>query len=236
MIAAWSAWSLAGDIVDGMVCGPAPGGPALLFAELLVSGAGAERANPPVMSAAMAIPSARRMGASLSDSQENNARTGDPFTSLLLEHDLSRKPVSTFRHHALAPQPPAAKIAQHLARRVVAGRAGHPAARVGAGAAHIKPRDRAAVIGMAEQRAGREQLPEIESAVENVAADEAESALEIERRENLPAEHRPGKIRRVTVDRRDHQVGDLIAMVVPRGAVRQLRGQDRKSTPLNSSP
>src|SRR5262249_25576676 len=113
------------------------------------------------------------------------------------------------------PQASAAEIAQHFARGIVAGRAGDATARMGAGATHIKSRDRAAVIGVAEQRAGGEQLPEVERAVENIAADEPEGALEIERRENLPAEHVAGEIGRVAVDRGDHQVGDPFAMIVP---------------------
>lgn len=57
---------------------------------------------------------------------------------------------------------------------------------MGAGAAHVESGDRAAVVGIAEQRPRREQLPEVEGAMKNVAADQAEGALEVERGENLP--------------------------------------------------
>ena len=107
------------------------------------------------------------------------------------------------------------EIPQHFARRIVARRAGHAAARMRARAAHVEARQRPAIVRMAEHRAGREHLPEIERAVKDVAADQAEGALEIERRHDLPAEHRAFEIRRMAVDRRDHQVGDRLAMVVP---------------------
>ena len=94
------------------------------------------------------------------------------------------------------------EIPQHLPRRIVPRQPGHAAARMRAGAAHVEPRERPAIIRMAEHRARREHLPEIERAVEDVAADEAEGALEIERREDLPPEHRALEVRRVAVDRR----------------------------------
>ena len=46
--------------------------------------------------------------------------------------------------------------------------------------------------------------------MKDVAADEAEGAFEIERREDLPAEHRTLEVRRMAVDRLDHQVGDRL--------------------------
>src|SRR5262249_28967889 len=112
MIGVWSACALPGDIVEGIVCGPAPGGPALLFAALFASCAAAST-SPPVMSAAMAIPSAPRMVA-----------------SCLEPHEVTPQQAN---RSACRPQPSQAKIAQHLARSVVAGRPGHPAARVGTG-------------------------------------------------------------------------------------------------------
>jgi len=50
-----------------------------------------------------------------------------------------------------------------------------------AGAAHVKPLQRSAVIAVAEHRARREQLIEAQGAVGDVAADQPEGALQIER-------------------------------------------------------
>ena len=120
---------------------------------------------------------------------------------------------------ASAPLP---EIPQHFPRRIVPRQSGHAAARMRPRSAHVEARQRPAVVRMAEHRAGREHLPEIERTVKNVAADEAEGALEIERRHDLPPEHRTLEVRRMAVDRRDHQVGDRLAMVVPR-SIRQFR-------------
>src|SRR5262249_11105484 len=114
------------------------------------------------------------------------------------------------------------EVLQHLAGRVVSGQSSDAAARMRACAAHIEAAQRPAVIAVAEHRARREHLPEIERAVEDVAADKAEGALEVERREDLPPDHRTAEVRRVAVDRVDHQVGDRLAVVVPGRAVGEL--------------
>src|SRR5277367_5937917 len=79
------------------------------------------------------------------------------------------------------------EILQYLPRRVVPGGAGDAAAGVGAGAAHIEAGDRAAMVGVAQHRAGREYLVEVERAVEDVAADQAESPLQVQRAHDLAA-------------------------------------------------
>jgi hypothetical protein len=58
---------------------------------------------------------------------------------------------------------------------------------MGAGAAQVEAGQRHPVIGMSEQRPGREELVEAHAAVEDVAADQAEAALEVERRQRQPA-------------------------------------------------
>src|SRR5947199_3487891 len=107
------------------------------------------------------------------------------------------------------------EILQNLARRIVSRQTGDAAARMRAGAAHVETAQRAAVVRVSEHRARGEHLSKIERAVENIAADEPEGALEIERREYLPAEHRALEVRRIAVDRVDHQVGDRLAVIVP---------------------
>ena len=52
-------------------------------------------------------------------------------------------------------------------------------------------------------------------ASQNVAADQAEDAFQIHRRQHLPSEHGILETRRIFVDRRDHQVRDFVAMMVP---------------------
>ena len=83
----------------------------------------------------------------------------------------------------------APEIAQDFARRIMAGRAGDAAARMGSGAAQIEARERAAVITVAKHGTRREELIQLEPAMHDVAADEPENALQIERREDLPPQH-----------------------------------------------
>jgi len=51
--------------------------------------------------------------------------------------------------------------------------------------------------------------------VEDVAPDEAELALEIERRERHAADNRSLETRRVGIDRVDDEIGGRFAMIVP---------------------
>src|SRR6266480_4534825 len=107
-------------------------------------------------------------------------------------------------------------IRQNHARGVVAGGAGDAAAGMGAAAAMVEPLQRPPIIGVAAHWPRREQLIERQRAVKNIAAEQPELALQIERREDLPAHDACRKTRRITIYRRDHEIGDLIAMVVPR--------------------
>src|SRR5690606_9707983 len=99
-----------------------------------------------------------------------------------------------FLRHSCEMFPPAGRdsgqIRDYRARRVVARCAGHAAARMGAGTAQVQARQRAAIVRLAEYRPRAEQLIEAQRAVEDVAADEAEVAFEIERALDLAAEHR----------------------------------------------
>src|SRR5882672_1878981 len=81
-------------------------------------------------------------------------------------------------------------IAQDHLRGVVAG---------GAGAAMIEPFQGAAVVGVAQHRPRREQLVERQRAVEDIPTQQAEFPFEIERRQNLPADHACRKARRIFV-------------------------------------
>src|SRR5262249_56115799 len=87
-------------------------------------------------------------------------------------------------------------------------------------AAVIELRQWAAVVRMAEHRAGGEELIERERAVEDVAVGEAELALEVERRKALDREHARAEAGCVALDRVDHQVADRFAILVPRLALR----------------
>ena len=89
-------------------------------------------------------------------------------------------------------------------------------------AAVVEARHRAAIVGIAEHRPRPEQLVERERAVEDVAAGEPEGLLEVERAQRLAADHARLEARRIAIDRVDHQVGHLVAMVVPGAAVRQF--------------
>ena len=76
---------------------------------------------------------------------------------------------------------------------------------------------------MAEGGPGGIELIERQAAVKNVAADKAEVALEVERRQDLSGDDGRLEARRVSLDRVDHHVGDLFAGLVPRPPVRQSR-------------
>src|SRR3990167_6720102 len=75
------------------------------------------------------------------------------------------------------------KIFEDLARGVVAGPAGDAAARMRRRSAHEKGLDRTSVVGVAEHRAGAEQLIDPQLPVKNVAADKRELSFKVERRQ-----------------------------------------------------
>src|SRR6185437_14573993 len=100
---------------------------------------------------------------------------------------------------------PPVSILEDLARGIAPRQAGDAAAWVGARAAQIKARNRHPVIGVAVDGPHREELVERKRPVEDVATDEAELALEVERRERAPAEHTRRKSRRHRIDGGNHQ-------------------------------
>jgi hypothetical protein len=100
-------------------------------------------------------------------------------------------------------------------RGVVAGRAGHAAARMGARSAQVKAGQRSAVIGVAQHRAGGKQLVQRQDAMKDVAPDETELTFEIERAEDLTADDARFESGGVTIDRIDHQVRHLLPVFVP---------------------
>src|SRR6185312_9120491 len=113
------------------------------------------------------------------------------------------------------PQSPAAKVSEDLPRRIVSRRAGHAAAWMCSGAAHVEPRQRSAIVAIPEHRPRRQHLVELQPAVKDVAAHEAEGPLEVERAHDLPPENGRPEIRRDAVDRVDHEVRNALAMRIP---------------------
>src|SRR5579859_4465374 len=101
---------------------------------------------------------------------------------------------------ARALQPPPLEVGEDFGRGIVSRRAGHAAAGMGSRTAHIEAGHRRAVIGMAQHRPRREQLVQVELAMEDVAADQAEGAFEVERAVDLHAQHRLLEVRRIFVD------------------------------------
>src|SRR5690606_25397306 len=95
---------------------------------------------------------------------------------------------------------PAPEAAQDLARGVAPRQAGDAAARMRARAAHAQPRQRAAVVALSQQRTRAEQLVQAQRAVEDVAADQTEGALQVQWRQRLVAKHGGAEVRRVAVD------------------------------------
>ena len=81
-----------------------------------------------------------------------------------------------------------AAVAQDLARGVAPRIAGDAAARMGSGAAHIEALDRRAVAGVAQKRARGPELIQRHVAVHDVPAGQAECALQVQGREDHPAQ------------------------------------------------
>ena len=81
-------------------------------------------------------------------------------------------------------------LAEHVddPRPHAPGGAGEAVARVRARAAKVEPGDRSAVARPAEQRAHGEELVERQLAVEDVAAGQAVSLFQIQRRDDLAVE------------------------------------------------
>src|SRR5438067_13776678 len=113
------------------------------------------------------------------------------------------------------PALPETAVLQHRARRIVTWRPGHAPARMRARAAQVQALERHPVIGCTDHRPRAEQLVEAHLAMEDVAADQPEAALEIERRMDLPADHRRGKAGGMRIDGGNDRVGRLLALVVP---------------------
>src|SRR5262249_61393769 len=89
--------------------------------------------------------------------------------------------------------------------------------------AMIEALQRAAIIRIAQRRPCPDQLVERHGAVEDVAAGESEYLLEVERAQGLAADDACLEAGRVALDGFDHEIGDALAVIVPRRAIRQLR-------------
>src|SRR6185437_1612021 len=120
-------------------------------------------------------------------------------------------------------QSPATKVAEDLPRGIVARRAGHTPARMRTCTAHVKAGKWAAIVAIAEQRPRREHLIELQPAMKNVTAHQAEGPLQIERAHDLTPEHRYLEIGRKAIHRLDHEIRDALAMRIPGLAAGKLR-------------
>src|ERR1700750_26666 len=102
--------------------------------------------------------------------------------------------------------PPEAPVGQDFARGIMARSARDAAARMRARAAHVEPLQRPAIGPVAEDRPRRPELSKAHIAMHDVAAHQPELALEIERRMDLPCDHRALEARRPTLDRIDDEI------------------------------
>ena len=125
--------------------------------------------------------------------------------------------------NALPSQAAARSRADNLDGCIASRHPGHAAARMCARPAQVEARHRHAVVGIAQHRAGAEQLVEAQLAVEDVAVQQAEAPLQVERREHLPAQHAGLEVGGVRRHRVDHHVGELVLGRVPAAPIRQLR-------------
>jgi hypothetical protein len=116
------------------------------------------------------------------------------------------------------------QIAKHLPSRIVAWRSADAASGMRRRTAHVEARNRHSIVAMAKHRASSEKLIQLQTSVHNIASGKAKDSFQIEGRQGLTPDDGGLKSVRIIIDGRDHEIGNLFAMVVPRGAVRQDRG------------
>ena len=92
---------------------------------------------------------------------------------------------------------------------------GHPATRMSPRPAQVQPLQWHTIIRRADHRPRGKQLVEPHLPVKNIAPDQPEPPLEIQRRVNLPPDHRLGESRRMGIDGRDDRVRRRLALIVP---------------------
>src|SRR5581483_3778012 len=107
------------------------------------------------------------------------------------------------------------QVGQDLARRVRAGRSRDASAGVRPRAAQVQALDAEPVARMTEQRPPREPAVEPGLGVERVAAREPVLALEVDRRQHLPAGDELAQARRVPLHRLHDEVGEGLALGLP---------------------
>src|SRR4051812_3953318 len=92
---------------------------------------------------------------------------------------------------------PALEIADDLARRIVTGKPRDAATGMGGRSTHVKPLQRPAIIAVAEHRTRAVKLIEAQLPMENIAADERELPLHIQRRQDHSSEYGRTEVRRI---------------------------------------
>src|ERR1700726_4272414 len=95
----------------------------------------------------------------------------------------------------------ALEVTQDFSSGIVARPTGNTASRMASRTAQIETRDRTSIIRVTQHRTRREDLPQIERSVENIAADKSECCLKVERGKDLARQHRAPEIRRMIIDR-----------------------------------
>src|SRR5687768_14492980 len=116
-------------------------------------------------------------------------------------------------------------VGEHRAGRVMPRCPRDSAAWMSTRSAQIQTLERHPVVGRTDHRPGAEQLVEAHLAVKDVAADQAEAALEVERRMDLPPEHRLGESRSVRLDGGDDRVRRGLALMVPAPARPEIESE-----------
>src|SRR5258708_29880165 len=115
-------------------------------------------------------------------------------------------------------EPPAPEVLEDFARGVVARGAGHATSGMRSRAAEVHAFDRHSIPRMPKDGTRAEKLVQRELAVEDVATHEPEFALEIERRQDSPSQHRRLEVGREAVHVIDDGVGGALALRIPGSA------------------
>src|SRR5262249_28160390 len=149
-------------------------------------------------------------------SEGRRQKTRPRDSSAVLQGSETSAPLVWPRKHLLCVLPPGLRsLLQYPHRRIAAWRAHDSAARMRGRSAHVKVANRRLVLRPAWRRTEEEKLLERQLALEDVSFRQAESALDIERRQHLTMQDDVSDVRRVFGERVDDRVAERLAAFVP---------------------
>ena len=166
-------------------------------------------------SAVRGLAAARRRSAVTAGGRAIAVRYADRSEAPVCHATVPAKPLLVSRSSVLA----SARVLEDLARRVAAGDAGHAAARMRAGAAQVEAPDRACGSRRGRAPGARRTAGRATARRERCRRRRARTRARGRAATGRAARSRSrSKFGANAIDRGDHQVGDLVARIVPRAA------------------